>query len=68
MISGSYCHILEKANRRLALNWERLKKARKNGNTEAIKTAEMAYLQALQCVYDAAVASVSAYSIPLSTR
>ena len=68
MISESYCHILEKANRRLALSWERLKKARKNGNTEAIKAAEMAYLQALQCAYDAAVASVSAYSIPASTR
>ena len=30
MISGSYCHVLEKANRRLALSWERLKKARNN--------------------------------------
>ena len=68
MISGSYCHILEKANRQLTLSWERLKKVRKNGNTEAIKTAEMAYFQALQCVYDVAVASVSEYSIPASTR
>ena len=41
---------------------ERLRKVRASGDVQEIKRAEMAYLQALQWVYEAAVASVSEYA------
>ena len=53
---------LERMNRELALRLEKLRKVRARGDTQEIKRAEMAYLQALQCVYDAAVAAVSEYA------
>ena len=53
---------LERMNRELALRLERLRKVRAGGDLEEIQRAEMAYLQALQCVYDAAVLTVSDYA------
>ena len=54
--------ILDSANRELALRLEALRKVRAQGNAQEIKRAEMAYFQALQWVYEAAVASVSEYT------
>ena len=53
---------LERMNRELALRLERVRKVRAGGDLEEIQRAEMAYLQALQCVYDAAVLTVSDYA------
>ena len=53
---------LDSANRELAVCLERLRKVRASGDTNAIKRAEMAYFQALQWVYEAAIASVSEYA------
>ena len=53
---------LDSANRELARCLETLRKVRASGDTNAIKRAEMAYFQALQWVYEAAVASVSEYA------
>ncbi len=50
---------LDSANRELALRLERLRKVRAQGDVEEIKRAEMAYFQALQCVYEAAVDAVA---------
>ena len=50
MISNADWRILEQANRMLALSWEALRRARANGDTHAIKMAEMSYFQALQGV------------------
>jgi hypothetical protein len=47
----------------MASRLEKLRKVRATGDTQEIRHAEMAYLQALQFVYDAAVASVSAYAV-----
>lgn len=49
---------LAHANREMLLRLETLQKVRARGDTQEIKRAEMAYLQALQSVYDAAVAAV----------
>ena len=53
---------LDSANRELALCLERLRKVRVSGDRQEIKRAEMAYFQALQWVYEAAVLSVSDYA------
>lgn len=50
---------LEKANREMAIRLEKLRKVRASGDKQGIKIAEMDYLQALQCVYTAAVDAVS---------
>lgn len=50
---------LDKANREMAIRLEKLRKVRASGDKHGIKMAEMAYLQALQCVYAAAVDAVS---------
>ena len=62
MIKNIQWETLDRANRELAVRLERLRKVRARGDTEEITRAEMAYLQALQCVYDAAIASVSDYA------
>ena len=54
---------LDKANRVMALCLERLRKARASGDRQGIKMAEMAYFQALQCVYTAAVEATSGQSV-----
>ena len=53
---------LDSANRELARCLETLRKVRARGDRQEIKRAEMAYFQALQWVYKAAVASVSEYA------
>ena len=52
IISDVYWKTLEKANRELALRFEKLQKARAGGDKHGIKMAEMDYFQALQCLYD----------------
>lgn len=59
MISETYWTILENANRELALRFEKLKKARTNGDPEGIKQARMEYLRALQVLYTDAQSAVS---------
>ena len=59
MISETYWTLLEDANRQLALRFEKLKKARTNGDPEGIKQARMEYLQALQVLYTEAQTAVS---------
>ena len=59
MISETYWTLLEDANRQLALRFEKLKKARANGDPEGIKQARMEYLQALQVLYTEAQTAVS---------
>ena len=59
MISETYWTLLEDANRQLALRFEKLKKARTNGDPEGIKQARIAYLQALQVLYTEAQTAVS---------
>ena len=54
---------LDKANREMSIRLEKLRKVRASGDKHGIKIAEMAYLQALQCVYAAAVDAVSGQSI-----
>ena len=54
---------LDKANREMALRLERRRKARASGDRQGIKMAEIAYFQALQCVYTAAVDAVSGYPV-----
>ena len=53
---------LDSANRELARCLETLRKVRAQDDVGEIKRAEMAYFQALQWVYEAAVASVSEYA------
>ena len=53
---------LDSANRELARCLETLRKVRGQGDVREIKRAEMAYFQALQWVYEAAVAAVSEYA------
>ena len=50
---------LELANRELVMCLERLRKVRARGDRDEIQRAELAYFQALQWVYDAAVGAVS---------
>ena len=59
MISETYWKILEDANRQLALCFEKLKKARANGDPEGIEQARMEYLKALQILYTDAQSAVS---------
>ena len=59
MIRNIQWAILDKANREMAVRLERLRKVRATGDAQGIRQAEMAYFQALQCVYDAAVAAVA---------
>ena len=59
MIRDIQWETLDRANREMAVCLERVRKVRARGDSEEVKRAEMAYLQALQCVYDAAVLSVS---------
>ena len=50
---------LDSTNRELARRLETLRKVRARGDVAEIKRAEMAYFQALQCVYEAAVDAVA---------
>ena len=59
MISETNWTILEHANRDLLMRFEKLKKARANGDPEGIKQARMEYLQALQVLYTDAQSAVS---------
>ena len=59
MISETYWTILEHANRDLLMRFEKLNKARANGDPEGIKQARMEYLQALQVLYTDAQSAVS---------
>ena len=62
MITEADWQNLDRMNREMAVHLERLRKVRAGGDLEEIQRAEMAYLQALQCVYDAAVLAVSDYA------
>ena len=53
MISESHYKNLEHANRELALQFEKLKKARVSRDSNGIKNAEMEYFQSLQHLYTA---------------
>lgn len=66
VITDVHWQRLVDANREMLLRLETLQKVRAQGDTQEIKRVEMAYLQALQRVYDAAVDAVSDYAI--STR
>ena len=59
MIRDIQWDILDRANREMAVCLERVRKVRASGDSEEIQRAEMAYLQALQCVYDAAQNAVA---------
>ena len=59
MISETDWTILENANRDLLMRFEKLKKARVNGDPEGIKQARIEYLQALQVLYTDAQTAVS---------
>ena len=50
---------LDRMNRELAVCLEQVRKVRAAGDKQGIRQAEMAYLQALQCVYDAAQGAVA---------
>ena len=62
MITETHWQNLDRMNREMALRLERVRKVRATGDKQGIRQAEMAYLQALQCVYDAAVDAVSDYA------
>ncbi len=51
MISETYWKILEDANHNLAMRFEKLQKARANGDPQNITQARMEYLKALQILY-----------------
>lgn len=59
VITETHWQRLAHANREMLLRLETLQKVRARGDTQEIKRAEMAYLQALQSVYDTAVEAVS---------
>ena len=59
VITEAHWQRLAHANREMLLRLEILQKVRVRGNIHETKRAEMAYLQALQCVYDTATESVS---------
>ena len=59
MIREGYWKHLDSANRELAFRLETLRKVRAGGDMQEIKRAEMAYFQALQRVYEAAVDAVA---------
>lgn len=58
IISEVYWQTLVKANRELALRFEKLQKARAGGDKHGIKMAKMDYFQALQCLYAAVESAV----------
>ena len=58
-LTQNYLKILENANCDLLMRFEKLKKARANGDPEGIKQARMEYLQALQVLYTDAQTAVS---------
>ena len=60
IISEIYWKILDKANRQLALRFEKLQKARASRDPHGIQRAEMDYFQALQCLYASVEAAVYA--------
>ena len=66
MIRENDWNQLEMANRELVMCLERLRKVRASGNPGEIQRAEMAYFQALQWVYDAAVGAVAEGSVSTS--
>ena len=53
IISEVHWKILDKANRQLALRFEKLQKARASRDPHGIQCAEMDYFQALQYLYAA---------------
>ena len=59
VITETHWQRLAHANREMLLRLETLQKVRARGDTHEIKRAEMAYLQALQCVYDTVVEAIS---------
>lgn len=59
VITETHWQRLAHANREMLLRLETLQKVRAGGDTHEIKRAEMVYLQALQCVYDAAQRAVA---------
>ena len=59
VITKAHWQRLTYANREMLLRLETLQKVRARGDTHEIKQAEMAYLQALQRVYDTAIEAVS---------
>ncbi len=59
MMTETHWQNLAHANREMLLRLETLQKVRARGDIHEIKRAEVAYLQALQGVYDAAVEAVS---------
>ena len=59
MITETHWQHLERTNREMALRLEILQKVRARGDIHEIKRAEIAYLQALQRVYDTAIEAVS---------
>lgn len=58
IISEVHWKILDKANRQLALRFERLQKARASRDPHGIQRAEMDYFQVLQYLYASAEAAV----------
>ena len=68
MIREANWQNLERMNQEMALRLERVRKMRATGDKQGIRQAEMAYLQALQCVYDAAVSAVSEYARTVGDR
>lgn len=59
MITDFHWKELEAANRELAFRLQKLRKVRASRDREGLQRAEMAYLQALQCVYTAAEEAVT---------
>ena len=53
--------ILDKANRQLALRFEKLQKARTSHDPHGIQRAEMDYFQALQYLYAAVETAIYTY-------
>ena len=51
IISKIHWKVLDKANRQLALRYEKLQKARASRDPHGIQRAEMDYFQALQHLY-----------------
>ena len=64
MISELHWKNLEEANRHLASCFEKMRKARTNGDKHGIKMTEMDYFQALQFLYATIEEAVSEASIP----
>lgn len=63
MISQLHWKNLEEANHRLASCFEKMRKARSNGDKHGLKMAEMDYFQALQFLYASIEDAVSEASI-----